>query len=143
MTTPKLRLQRRAAACDPMRANRSTVASACLRQTRRREVEDCPLGILEAQIRPDSPQGNSGCAKRCLRHLGIGNPQRHVVRLAQRLIAFGLKERQLRAVATDPDDRQGSRFVLDVETQDVAKPGHRTRQVAIANADMIYAPRIK
>jgi len=66
-----------------------------------------------------------------------------VVRLAQRLIAFGLKERQLRAVVTDPDDRHGSRFVLDVKTQDVAKPGHRTRQVAIANADMVYAPRLK
>jgi hypothetical protein len=66
-----------------------------------------------------------------------------VVRLAQRLITFGLKERQLRAVAPDPDERHGLRFVLDVETQDVAKPGHRTRQVAIANADMIYAPRIK
>src|SRR5262249_759688 len=122
------------------------------------EVEDCPLGILEAQIRPDSSQGNSGCAKRCLRRLGIGNPQRHVVRLAQRLIAFGLKERQLRALATDPDDRHRSRFllaaktpaarlcssfVLDAKTQDVAKPGHRTRQIAIANADMVYALRIK
>jgi len=106
-------------------------------------VENGTLWILKAEIRPDLSQGNSGCAKRCHRRLGITNPQRHVVRLAKRLIAFGLKERQLRAVAPDTDDRHGACFVLDVETQDVAKPGHGTRQIAIANADMVYAPHIK
>ena len=106
-------------------------------------MENGTLWILKAEIRPDLPQGNSGCAKRCLRRPGISNPQRHVVRLAKRLIAFGLKERQLRAVAPDADYRHGSCFVLDVETQDVAKPGHGTRQIAITNADMVYAPRIE
>jgi hypothetical protein len=50
-------------------------------------VENGSLRILEAQILADLPQWNSGCAKRCLRRLEIRNPQRHVVWLAQRLIA--------------------------------------------------------
>src|SRR5262245_56285089 len=106
-------------------------------------MENSSLWVLKAQIRPEPPQGNSGCAKRFLRRVGIRNPQRHVVWLAQRLVAFGLKERQLRAVAADADYGDGSRVVLDVETQDVAKPGHRTRQVAIAYANMVYGPGIK
>ena len=106
-------------------------------------MENGTLWILKAEIRPELSQGNSGCPKRCHRRPGIRNAQRHVVRLTKRLIAFGLKERQLRAVAPDADDRHGACFVLDVETQDVAKPGHGTRQIAITNADMVYAPRFK
>jgi hypothetical protein len=33
--------------------------------------------------------------------------------------------------------------VLDAQTENVAKPGHRTRQVAITNAHMVYAARIE
>jgi hypothetical protein len=33
--------------------------------------------------------------------------------------------------------------VLDVETQHVAKPGYRTRQIAIPNPDMVDASGVK
>src|SRR5215472_11484290 len=98
--------------------------------------------IFEAEIRPKLSQWNSRCTKRCQRRLGIGDPQRNMVRLAQRFIATGLKERQLRAVGADADKRHSWRFMLDVKTQDLAKPGHCTRQIPITNADMIYTTGI-
>src|SRR6266581_8249411 len=109
----------------------------------RHKVEDGAFWILEAQIRTEAPKGNSRCAKRGFGGGWIRNAQRHVVRLAHRLVAFGLKQRHLRAVVPNADERHGLRLVLDLQTQDVAKPGDRARQIAIPNANVIDASAVK
>jgi hypothetical protein len=106
-------------------------------------VEDGAFRILEAQIRTEAPKGNSRCAKRSLGGGRIGNAQRHVVGLARRLVAYGLKQRHLRTVIPNADKRHGRRFVLNLQTQDVAKPSDRARQIAIPNANVIDASAVK
>ena len=109
----------------------------------RHEVEGGAFRILEAQIRTEAPKGNSRCAKRALGGGRIGNAQCHVVRLAQRLVAFRLKQRYVRTVVTDANDRHGPGLVVNLQTQDVAKPGDRARQITIANANMVDASAVK
>src|SRR5439155_22585250 len=109
----------------------------------RHKVEDGAFWILEAQIRTEAPKGNSRCAKRGLGNGRIGNAQGHVVGRAHRLVAFGLKQRHLRAVVPNADERHGLRLVLNLQTQDVAKPGDRARQIAIPNANVIDASAVK
>ena len=106
-------------------------------------MEDGAFRILESQIRTDAPEGNSRCAKRGLGGGRIGNAQRHVVGLAQRLLAFGLKQRQVRAVVADVDERHGPCLVVNLQTQDVAKPGDGARQIAIPNANVVDASAVK
>src|ERR1043166_10021623 len=66
------------------------------------KVENGAFRILKAQIRTEAPKGNSRCAKRSLSGGRIRNTQRHVMRLAQGLVARGLKQRQTGAALPQP-----------------------------------------
>jgi hypothetical protein len=106
-------------------------------------VEDGTFRILEAQTGTEAPEGNSRCAKRGLGGGRIRNAQGHVVGLARRLVTFRLKQRHVRAVLAELDERHGPRFVVYPQTQDVAKPGNRARQIPIPNANVVDASAVK
>src|SRR5215468_11270129 len=102
-------------------------------------MEDCAFRILEAQIRTKATKWNTGGTNRGFGGGRIRNAQRYVVWLAKGFVALCLKQRQLRPVVADPNERHGLRFVINLQTKDIAKPGDRARQIAIPNANVIDA----
>src|SRR5262249_57695229 len=91
----------------------------------------------------EARERNSSRAKRCLGCGGIRNPQRYVVWLAQWLVGFRLKQRQLRAVRANVYERHGLRLMVNTQTQHVAKPYYCTRQITISNTNVVDALAFK
>jgi len=103
---------------------------------RRHEMERVALEVDEAPIRPEPPELDARGRESRLGGFHVGNAERHVMRLPRRLVAFGLKERELRAVS-HVHHRHRLGVVADVEAEHVAEPGDGPVELAVTDADVI------